>query len=704
MFTHFLFKDNYLANKKIFISILISLNFLTNICFADDLPIQNSVRQIKSGRTHTCAVTTDNKLYCWGKNDHGKIGSGSDDEVETLPVEVLQDVSSVNLKSDNTCAIKTTGGLYCWGSNAYGQVGNGGASASASTPVEVLDNVISVGMGDMHVCALKSNNELYCWGFNGLGQVGIGSSVESQSVPVKVLEDVSSVSSGSYHTCAIKTNGKLYCWGINFSAQVGSGSNNDYEYTPVEILQDVTSVSLGSGHSCALKVNGKLYCWGYNGYGQVGSGNNNEYVSTPVEILEDVIGVSLGGGHTCALKSDGKLYCWGFNQYGQIGNGSSGDYVYEPTEILEDVTNISLGGLYGGGFTCARKSDGKLYCWGVNSAGQVGSENATVLTPTEVLEDVARVGTGEEYTCATQTNGKLLCWGTNPSGQVVIGQKLEFFNGSGTLPEFNNDCSRHWYYLNVGTPCETANENICNKQGEYKCFNAGDSESIACAPSSCCEDELYSLIGNTCSNGQGGACSQEGQYFCNGDFPNSTVECSAEAGNPLNELCNGLDDDCDGEIDEDFGIGEPCQDQSGTGQYICDGENNVICEIHETPSNDIEVVTPTTELPAPQVNGEGGNNALIVNLPKIIASSFHGKYIDKNTKFKYVIHVRKLKRNGAKDKFFKLGKKVITYNKKNKIKFKNMDKGIYSVRYKVIIFKGNKEKSTKWSVRTLVEM
>ena len=46
--------------------------------------------------------------------------------------------------------------------------------------------------------------------------------------------------------------------------------------------------------------------------------------------------------------------------------------------------------------------------------------------------------------------------------------------------------------------------------------------------------------------------------------------------------------------------------------------------------------------------------------------------------------------------------KILSYNRKNIYKFKNMDKGIYSVRYQIIITKGHKIKTTKWSKRTLI--
>ncbi len=59
-------------------------------------------------------------------------------------------------------------------------------------------------------------------------------------------------------------------------------------------------------------------------------------------------------------------------------------------------------------------------------------------------------------------------------------------------------------------------------------------------------DENWSL-GGTCSVGTGN-CQRSGKYVCKGD--GSGRECSATAGSPRSETCNGVDDDCDGGIDE----------------------------------------------------------------------------------------------------------------------------------------------------------
>jgi hypothetical protein len=61
-------------------------------------------------------------------------------------------------------------------------------------------------------------------------------------------------------------------------------------------------------------------------------------------------------------------------------------------------------------------------------------------------------------------------------------------------------------------------------------------------------DEGFEGLGDVCSAGQG-LCRVEGSVSC---LPDGTVGCDARAGAAGAEVCNLLDDDCDGSVDEDL--------------------------------------------------------------------------------------------------------------------------------------------------------
>ena len=79
------------------------------------------------------------------------------------------------------------------------------------------------------------------------------------------------------------------------------------------------------------------------------------------------------------------------------------------------------------------------------------------------------------------------------------------------------------------------------------------------------KDEDFPDKGKVCNNGLLGQCYKTGTYVCKSD--GSGVQCNATKPAPGTEVCNGVDDDCDGQIDEIPGC-VPCVPE------ICDGKDN----------------------------------------------------------------------------------------------------------------------------------
>ena len=135
------------------------------------------------------------------------------------------------------CGIRTDGTLWCWGSNDSGQLGigsNTGQDQPRQITTPAAGGWASVTAGSYHTCATRTDGTLWCWGNNDSGQLGIGSESETgQDLPQQVTTPApggwTSVTAGGFHTCATRTGGTLWCWGWGNSGQLGIGNGNDQD-------------------------------------------------------------------------------------------------------------------------------------------------------------------------------------------------------------------------------------------------------------------------------------------------------------------------------------------------------------------------------------------------------------------------------------------------------------------------------------------
>jgi alpha-tubulin suppressor-like RCC1 family protein len=342
----------------------------------------------------------------------------------TLTVLGLGGTIIMSAGGGHTCALNATGIAFCWGLGGFGQLGNGGASDSP-TPVAVAGGLTfaTLGTGTNRTCAVTRAGAAYCWGSALLGDGG--SSDSPTPVAVAGGHTFGRMSVGALHACAIATDGRAYCWGSGASGRLGNGFVDD-QVAPSGVSGDITfaSITAGQAHTCGLDADGAAYCWGLGTWGRLGNGGlANQSLPTAVSGGITFASISAGSEHTCAIGTDGVAYCWGRGLAGRLGTGTQDDQLAPaPVPVPEGRTFAAIAA--GENHTCAITTGGLAYCWGSNSAGQLGNGSLTPsLVPTPVSGGLtfASITAGASYTCGVTTSDELYCWGFGNSGQLGNG-------------------------------------------------------------------------------------------------------------------------------------------------------------------------------------------------------------------------------------------------------------------------------------------
>lgn len=345
--------------------------------------------------------------------------------------------------------------IYSWGYNSYGQLGIG--TNTISTPISPVNtsgvlngvSISQVAIGGTNTLALGGNGRVYSWGDNGVGQLGNANNSVS-NVPVAVVNsgvlnglNVTHITAGQHHGIALANNGRVYTWGRNLYGQLGNaGSSNSN--VPVAVASgsmpngvSVSHIAAGGYHNLVLGSNGVIYTWGNNPTGQLGNASNQNsnipvaVISTGVLNGQTVTQLAAGIDHSLALGNDGRVYSWGANNSGQLGSGSVSTSSYVPVAVNTSgvLNGITVAKIAASGNHClALGTDGRIYSWGSNNNGQLGNNSTTASNvPVAVTSSLLNgltvtqiAATGYNSYALTDT-GRLFAWGDNNYGQLVQG-------------------------------------------------------------------------------------------------------------------------------------------------------------------------------------------------------------------------------------------------------------------------------------------
>ncbi|MFO0727957.1 MAG: hypothetical protein U1E65_29525 [Myxococcota bacterium] len=144
------------------------------------VPGISGVVDVALGTWHSCALTRDHRVYCWGYNMHNSVSATDpSDELDT-PLEVMEmrGATAISAAGYSSCALLEHQ-VYCWGMRAGGAPSPFG-SVTGSAAISLGSGIIPSGsqygdnFGDPTVCSIDADRSIVCGGGNLRGQVGIG--------------------------------------------------------------------------------------------------------------------------------------------------------------------------------------------------------------------------------------------------------------------------------------------------------------------------------------------------------------------------------------------------------------------------------------------------------------------------------------------------------------------------------------------------
>ena len=370
--------------------------------------------KVSNGSYHSFGLTSDGRIYAWGRNTSGELGIGTTLARSNVPIAVKTTGTPMNGKvvkqvegggryeGSHSIALASDGTVYTWGLNQYGQLGNNTTTNSRS-PIAVQaagtpmagKTIVQIAAGADHSLALDSDGALYAWGSNAYGQLGNGTTTNS-SVPVAVKiagtplagKTIIQIVAGANHNMVLTSDGAVYTWGWNYHGQLGNNTKtNSNTIVAVQTIgtplagKKIVKIAAGQGHSLALTDDGRVYTWGRNDTGQLGN-NATTDAMLPVAVTvtgtpmnnKTIIEIASGARHSLAIDSSGKVYAWGHNGSGQLGNNSTVNAltpvaVQAPAD--KNIIQVSGSGWLGAS-SSALTSNGTVYSWGRDFDGQLG--------------------------------------------------------------------------------------------------------------------------------------------------------------------------------------------------------------------------------------------------------------------------------------------------------------------------------------------
>ncbi|CAB3385502.1 Hypothetical predicted protein [Cloeon dipterum] len=226
------------------------------------------------------AISSSGAVFSWGNNEYGELGLGTTGYTKfpTIIGQFSQKmVVQVACGGNHTLALTSEGKVYAFGRNDCEQLGLGSRSKRAQKSIPMLvgefpdgEIVTSIACHAVSSFALFHSGGLCGWGSCWNCRSGLGPSMSNQASPKKVttLDNVviTRVVCGAYFTLALTDKGKVYAWGDNENGQSGDGTVKWNDCPAVismaERVKDIAATCYRNHPCAAITDKNQVYIWG----------------------------------------------------------------------------------------------------------------------------------------------------------------------------------------------------------------------------------------------------------------------------------------------------------------------------------------------------------------------------------------------------------------------------------------------------------
>jgi len=342
------------------------------IDLSESFTLINGERILKAylGSYHCVALTSGNRIFSWGSNNECQIGDGTNTD-RLQPKEITskfklheeEQIIDLFVGGFHSAILTSENRLFLWGYNNCGQLGTGDKT-DRKEPIDITkklnlysdEKLVEVSLGHFHSSILTSRHRVLMWGSNTSNEIGIFTPEKNILFPTDVTKHfhldnddfIKLIRCGTLYSGALSTKGKVFLWGENNYGQLGDGTRilkcspkDISERFQLENGEQIIDLHIRDYHSAVLTSKGRLYMWGLGGDGQLGNGFQNSFfpshhkeVKLPLQPLEKVHMISLGRNYSAAFTTHGHFFVWGA-QYYLAGQQLKSNKISHPTLMID---------------------------------------------------------------------------------------------------------------------------------------------------------------------------------------------------------------------------------------------------------------------------------------------------------------------------------------------------------------------------------